>query len=208
MPPTHDAGVVHIDIPLRPDALVAAWRPDSRRLVLPTHETVRVQQRVAARITAVGVGVGATITGRVASVSRQGSAFRIELAPDETRVRAVERLLAVAGGQKVVYETRAPRFLATMPAVVHGPEGSTYMTTFSVSEKGCGLAWSGSVPAIGAPMDVRLGAGNRAANLRSVVCWTTRCGRTATVGLRFVAGAQNAWAMMLADVKRSGAPPA
>jgi hypothetical protein len=199
--------VVALEIPLRPEELVGAWRPDSRCLVLPTREPLRLQQRVAARITAVGLGVAATITGRVASASRHGDRYRIELVPDETRVRAMERLLAVARGEPVDYRTRAPRFLATMPAVVHRPPGGpTYMTTFSVSENGCGLAWSGPAPAVGAPLDVRLGAGSRAVSFRSVVCWTAHSGRTTTVGLRFLAGPTNAWVLMLTDVKCSGAP--
>jgi hypothetical protein len=145
----------------------------------------------------------------VVSVSRDGSLYRVDVVPDDTRLLAVQQLLAAARGEAAVeYETRAPRFLATVPAVVHGPGGATYMNTFSVSEKGCALAWSGPVPAVGVPVDVRLGAGSRAANLRSVVCWTAKTGGTATVGLRFVAGAQNVWAMMLTDVKLSGAPPA
>jgi hypothetical protein len=208
MTPSPHAEVAAVDIPLRPDELAGAWRPDSRRLVLPTREPLRRQQRVAARISAVGLGVAATITGRVASASRLGNVYRIELVPDETRVRAVERLMAVASGAPVDYQTRAPRFLATMPVVIHGPGGSTYMTTFSVSENGCGLAWTGPIPALGAPMDVRLGAGNRAASFCGVVCWTAQSGRTATVGVRFLAGAKNAWAMMLAEMKHSGAPPA
>jgi hypothetical protein len=200
--------VVPIDVSLRPDELIGAWRPDSRLLLLPTREPLRLQQRVAARISAVGVGVSVTITGRVVSASRHGNLYRIELVPDDTRVRAVERLLAVSRGEVVDYPNRVPRFLAAMPAVVHGPGGPTYMTTFSVSEKGCGLAWSGPVPAVGASMDVRLGAGRRVATFRSVVCWTARSGRTSMVGVRFVAGARNDWAMMLTDVRRSGAPPA
>jgi hypothetical protein len=202
---TPHAGVVAVDVPFRPDELAAAWRPETRRLLLPTRESLRLQQRVAAHISAVGLGVAATITGRVASASRHGSLYRIELVPDDIRLRALERLLSIARGQAVQYQTRAPRFLATIPAVVHG---RTYMNTFSVSENGCGLAWSGPVPAVGVPVDVRLGAGSRTAMFRSVVCWTALSGRTPTVGLRFLSGPTNAWAMMLTDVRRSGAPPA
>jgi hypothetical protein len=206
MPPTPHSGVYPVDIRLRPDELIGAWRPDSRRLLLNTREPLRLQQRVAARITAVGLGVAATITGRVVSASRHGDLHRIELVPDEMRLRAVERLLSVARGEPVEYQARAPRFLASMPAVVHGPGGPTYMTTFSVSERGCGLAWTGPVPAVGLLMDVRIGAGNGAATFRSVVCWTAQSGRTATVGVRFVAGAMNAWASLLTDARLSGAP--
>jgi hypothetical protein len=206
MPPTPHSGVYPVDIRLRPDELIGAWRPDSRRLLLNTREPLRLQQRVAARITAVGLGVAATITGRVVSASRHGDLHRIELVPDEMRLRAVERLLSVARGEPVEYQARAPRFLASMPAVVHGPGGPTYMTTFSVSERGCGLAWTGPVPAVGLLMDVRIGAGNGAATFRSVVCWTAQSGRNATVGVRFVAGAMNAWASLLTDARLSGAP--
>lgn len=206
MPPPPHAGVVSIDVLLRPDELLGAWRPDTRRLLLPTREPLRLDQCVAARITLVGLGVAATITGRVSSGSRHGHLHRIELVPDELRARALERLVSVARGQPVEYQTRAPRFVATLPVVVHGPAGSTYMTTFSVSASGCALAWSGSVPAVGAPIDVRLGAGNRAAIVRGVVCWAARSGRSNTVGVRFLAGAKGAWEAMFTDVRLSGAP--
>jgi PilZ domain-containing protein len=125
------------------------------------------------------------------------------------RLRALERLVAVARGERVAYQPRAPRLLATIPAVVHGPAGPIYMTTFSVSENGCGLAWSGPVAAVtGAELDLRLGAGSRAVTFRGVVCWTARSGNADTVGVRFVAGAKHAWTMMLGEAQRSGAPPA
>jgi hypothetical protein len=206
MPPTSQPGMSLVDLSLRPDELIAAWRPDSRRLLLPAREPLRLQQRVAARISLAGRGVAATITGRVLSCGPHGTLHRIELALDEARIRATERLLAIARGEPIQYQLRVPRFLATLPAVVYGPAGPTYMNTFSVSEKGCGLAWSGPVPPVGVPMDVRLGAGNRAAIFRSVICWTAQTGRTATVGMRFLQGAGNAWATMIGEVKRSGAP--
>ena len=206
MPPSLHAPLVPVDIPVRLDELVGAWRPESRRLVLPTRAPFRLQQRIAARISAVGIGVAATITGRVVSASRNGNVHRIELVPDEARVRAVERLMEVAHGHKVAYQTRAPRFLATLPAVVYGPVPPTYMTTFSVSENGCGLLWTGAVPTVGVSMEVRLGVATWAAIFRSIVCWTGRSGHAATAGIRFVDGARNAWAMILTDVKRSGAP--
>ena len=209
MSPSLHEGVVSIDLALRPDELVGAWRTDSRRLVLQTREPLRVRPRVAARITAIGRGVAATITGRVASVSRHDDVHRIEVVPDEIRLRALECLLAVARGEAVEHQPRIPRLLATIPAVVQGPAGSNYMTTFSVSENGCGLAWSGPVPAaIGSRLGIRLGAGSQAITVHGVVCWTARSGSTATVGVRFEAGARSAWASMLTQARRSGAPPA
>ena len=208
MPPSPSGPVPILEIPLRPEELTVAWRPDTRRMLFSTNEPIRPQQRVAARVSAVGMGVAATITGRVASARRQGSLLRVELVPDETRVRAVERLLEVARGESVDYRARSPRFLAAMPAVIYGIGGPTYMTTFSVSQNGCGLAWSGTVPTVGVPMEVRLGAGRLVASFCGEVCWTARSGRAATVGVRFLAGEQNAWASILGDLRRSGAPPA
>lgn len=198
--------VVPVHVALEPHELVGAWRAESRRFLLATREPLRLQQRVAARITAVGLGVAATITGRVASASRHGDLYRIELVPDEARLRAVEKLLAIARGEPVDYKPRAPRFLATMPAFVYGAGGPTYMTTFSVSERGCGLVWSGPVPPVGTPLDIRLGAGTRAAAFHAVVCWSAQSGRSASVGVRFVAGAASVWTTMVTDVRRSGAP--
>jgi hypothetical protein len=208
MLPTRHGGVVPVEIPLRPDELVGAWRPDSRRLLLATREPLKLGQRVAARITAIGRGAAATITGRVVSSTRVGAEFLIELVPDETRMRALERLLAIARGEPVAYRARAPRYLAAVPAVVRGPAGPIYMNTFSVSERGCGLAWSGPVPAIGVAMEVRLGAGSQAATFRGIVCWTAQSGRAAEVGVRFERGAQGVWSTILADLRSSGAPPA
>ncbi len=197
-----------MEVRLRPDDLLAAWRADSRRLVLRTGEPLRARQRVAARIV-VRPEVAATITGRVASAARHGDAHQIELVPDDTRLRALERLLSVARGEPVHDQPRLPRLLLAIPAIVHGSAGPTYMTTYSLSENGCGLAWSGSPPAaVGAQLDIRLGAGSRAIVFRSVVCWTARSGSTTTVGVRFVSGAREAWTMMLHQAKLSGAHPA
>ncbi len=209
MPPPPSASVLSLDVRLHHDELLAAWRADSRRLVIETRSAVPVRQRVAARITLVGRSAAATITGRVTSASRHEKTHRIELAPDEMRQRALERLLAIARGEAYEYRTRIPRLLATIPAVVLGPAGPIYMTTFSVSQDGCGLTWSGSEPAtVGSKVDVRLGAGTRAVTFRSVVCWTARAGSTNTVGLRFIAGAKDGWSTLLAEAQLSGAPPA
>ncbi len=199
-------GVVPIEVPLHPRDLLRAWQPESRRLLLPAPGPLRVQQRVAARISAVGLGAAATITGRVVGAAGAGGFHVFELAPDDVRLRAVERLVEIARGEVVEYQPRAPRFLAALPAVVRGPGGTTYMNTFSVSEHGCGLAWSGPVPEVGAAVDVRLGVGKLAASFRGVVASAARAGQSTSVGVRFESGARAAWAMMLADLERSGAP--
>ena len=208
MPPPTTAGLAAVEVPLRPDELIQAWRPEQRRLSLTLRDPQQRGQRLAARVRAVGLGVEATITGRILSARRERDGVRIELAPDDTRIRALERLVAIAGGKPVAYQLRAPRYLVSLPAVVYDHRGPIYMTTFAVSAHGCGLAWSGALPDVGAPMEIRLGAGNRVASFCGEICWTAPCSRAPTVGVRFAAGERSAWDRILAELKRAGAPPA
>jgi hypothetical protein len=208
MPTPSNPGVIAVEVLLRPAELIAAWRPETRRLVLPFREPLPRGRRVQARIGAVGLGVAATITGRVVSARRHPEGFGVELEPEVVRVQALERLVAIAAGAPVAYQPRAPRFLAALPAVVYGPRGPTYMTTFAVSDNGCGLAWSGPIPDVGAPMEIRLGAGREVASFCAEVRWTAPAGLAPTVGVHFAAGERSAWARMLDALKRSGAPPA
>ena len=206
MSPVSTTGLARVAVSLRPEDLIAAWRPDAGCLVLTLGEPLRLQQRVVARVTVVGLGVAATVTGRVVSSSRHGDLYRLEIAPDEMRHLALQKLVAIAKGEPVDYQNRSPRFLAALPAVVQGAQGTHYRTTFSVSVQGCGLAWSGPVPKVGDPLEVRVGAGSRAASFRSVVCWTSETGRSPSVGVRFLAGPQRVWASVIAEVEGSGAP--
>lgn len=208
MPPPPNAGVLTLDLALRPHELMAAWRPATRSLALVVREPVQKRRKVQARIGVLGLGVAATITGRAASARPGPLGYALELEPDVTRVRALERLVEVASGARVAYQPRAPRLLATVPAVVDGRAGPTYMATFSVSENGCGIAWSGPLPELGVPMEVHLGSGSLVASFCGEVCWTAPSGRAPTVGVQFAAGDRGTWAAILDGLKRSGAPPA
>jgi len=83
MSPVSTTGLARVAVSLRPEDLIAAWRPDAGCLVLTLGEPLRLQQRVVARVTVVGLGVAATVTGRVVSSSRHGDLHRVEIAPDE-----------------------------------------------------------------------------------------------------------------------------
>jgi hypothetical protein len=96
--------------------------------------------------------------------------------------------------------------LFVIPPRVHTFGGPHAGGRLSVSAKGCGIAWSRPVPAIGEPLHVRLGAGSQTATFRSVVCWTAQAGRAPTIGLRFVDGPRGAWASLLTVLEGSGAP--
>jgi hypothetical protein len=208
MPSPSPADVLALDLPFRPYELLAAWRPASRSLAVVVQQPVRQGQPVQARISVLGLGVSATITGRAARVREHPVGYEVELAPDDTRVRALERLAEVASGERVDYKVRAPRYLAEVPAVVHGARGPTLMSTFAVSENGCGLAWSGPMPEVGVPMDIRLEAGDRMASFCGEVRWTATAGRVPTVGVQFAAGDRKVWAQIIAALKAAGAPPA
>jgi hypothetical protein len=202
-------GIVDLDLALRPYELMGAWRRETRSLLLVVREPVEKRQRIQARINLLGLGVAATITGRARAARPHPVGVELELEPDDTRLRALERLVEIACGERVApYRQRAPRLLASVPAVIFGREGPTYMATFSVSTNGCGLAWTGSLPDIGAPMDIRLGAGSQFASFCGEVCWIAPSTRAPTVGLQFAAGDRRAWAKILADLQRAGAPPA
>jgi hypothetical protein len=205
---TSTPGTVELDLVLRPYELIAAWRPASRTLSLVVREPVAKRQRVHARISILGTGVAATITGRATSVRPHPVGVEADVEPDDVRLRAMERLVAIAGGERVAYQPRAPRLLASVPAVVESLRGPMLMSTFSVSTDGCGLAWSGPIPDIGSPMEIRLGAGKVVASFCGEVCWTAPSGRAPTVGLQFAAGDRRTWARILADLQRAGAPPA
>ena len=72
--------------------------------------------------------------------------------------------------------------------MVQSMDAHTYMTTFSLSKGGCGLAWSGPRPKLGTVVNVRLVGGKTAASLRAMICWVNVLNRAIRVGVRFVSG--------------------
>lgn len=90
--------------------------------------------------------------------------------------------------------------------MVQSAELNSYMTTFSLSRGGCGLAWSGPRPRHGTILTVRLGGGRTAASLRAMVCWERQLNKIAMhVGVRFIAGDDAKLAALLAGAcARSG----
>lgn len=193
-----------VEISLHPRALVSAWRPDARVLVLPVQARVPARRRVEARIRVAGLDVSATITGRVVSAAR-GAGPRIEVEPDEARLDALERLVAAASGAP----SRPARLVAAILAVVHGPSGPTRTVTQNVSARGCRLAWTGAAPRPGTPVATRLGYGTVAATLYGEFRWATAGGGAPpAAGLCFHGGELDALERMLATLRHQGAPAA
>ena len=203
------AGALTLDLALRPYELMAAWRPATRNLALVVPDRVQLRQPVQARIRVLGLGVGATILGHAVRALAHPFGSELELEPDELRVRTLERLVEVAAGARVAYHDRAPRFLAEVPAAVLRLRHAVRVSTFAVSEGGCGIAWTGpAMPEAGTRLDVQLGGGERVARFEGQVAWTSSVGRAPALGLRFLSGDRATWSRMVADLQRAGAPPA
>lgn len=88
-------------------------------------------------------------------------------------------------GRTTPWQPRARRLRVHLPALVLWPAGAAEMTVHSLSEGGCGLAWRGAAPRLGAPLGVQLGDGPGAVALRARVCWVREDGRGLRVGAQF-----------------------
>jgi len=167
---------------------------------------------VAARIQLIDRPTSALVTGTAVGVQGAPRGHVIVLVPDDERLAAVELLLASARGQSVPFQHRAERFLAQLPVVVAAQQGGELlMTTRTISAGGCGLAWSGPPPAVGDPVVLRFGVGQRAATFEGTVCWRAEARmRSVLVGVRFAPAraSPGAWSRVQEAVARLGALPA
>jgi hypothetical protein len=195
-------------IEMSPAQLLDAWHQDTGRLLVPSPRPPALRAKAAVRIRLQGKPVSITVVGTVVSVHRSGEHHRIELAPDADGQRAVRLLAAAARGETVRIQPRAPRYLARLPVFVDWEGAKVYLATFSVSENGCGLVWSGSLPSVGQALALRFGAGSRQAEFRGVVCWTRTARPNSTVGVRLVGtrGTAVFWEALLGDARRTGLP--
>jgi hypothetical protein len=207
--PTSKPVVLVVERTLEPREVVAGWRPAARTLSLSVREPVRNRQRVQARISLVGLDVSATVTGRARAVRHHSAGAELELELDPFHERVLDWLVEVARGARVDFQRRAPRYEARVPAVVYPDALATFMTTVTVSEQGCALAWTGPMPDLGAPVELRLGSGRGSARFCAEVRWTAFWRGAPGVGLRFAGGDHAAWTRLLDALRRRGdAPPA
>jgi hypothetical protein len=195
---------------LKPAEMLAAWDPEAQRLHLRAPSSVAPGDRATFCIELVGSQVLASVAGAVLGVVRDGGSLEIELAPDGESRGAVRMLLAAARGERVPFSRRPPRYLIRLPATVSFRDTSRVLaTTESVSEGGCGLAWSGRPPEVGRVLRVRLEGGPRPAENQGAVCWSTVAPAQSLAGVQFAGSrAPAAWSAFVAAVARSGAPQA
>lgn len=197
------------NVVLEPPEMLGAWRAETARLLLPTIAAPPVRQKAAVRIQLAGRPVAATVVGTVVSAHGDGRLHRIELAPDADSLGAVRLLLAAARGEPVPFLKRSMRYLVRLPVVVAAGGSDLYMTTYCISEGGCGLKWSGPLPSVGQELGIRLATGARVEGVRGTVCWLNPSGPSANAGVRLELGSTaGAWGRMFAEVARSGAPVA
>ncbi len=111
---------------------------------------------------------------------------------------------ALPPGRTTPWQPRARRLRVALPALVLWPSGAAEMTVHSLSEGGCGLAWLGLPPRLGAPLGVQLGDGPAAVALRARVCWVRDDGRGLRVGAQFAGpgGTPDDLAALLARLER------
>ena len=182
-------------------SLPAAWRGEEGRLVVPAGAAAAAGQRASLEMTGVG-DAPLWVNGVVAEARRAPAGWELEVKVDDEGRALVARLLGWIQGAGERPRARAPRLQVSLPAVVSGHSGAIYMTAYSLSRGGCGLAWSGAAPRIGDALWVRLGSGTVAVSMRGMVCWTREGQGGKKVGLRFVGGQQSELSELLSRVKR------
>jgi len=179
------------EIPIEAEQLPLAWRAADGHLVVTVKKPVRLGRRAAVKVSGPGT-VMAPLTGAITDVQALGNEFTVEIKVDEDQRSALKYILKSLVTGVDVPKARASRYRLTLPAVVSSQEHNTYMTTFSISRGGCGLAWSGAPPPLGGLLQVRLGSGRAAVTLRAQVCWVKELLGRHTVGVRFAAGQEAA----------------
>ena len=182
-------------------SLLAAWRAEESRLLVPAAAAATAGRRVSLEV----IGVNddpLSVSGVVSTARRTQAGWELAVDVDEEGRALVARVLRWLEGGGERPRARAPRLQVSLPVVVSGSSGATYMMAYSLSRGGCGLAWSGPAPRLGDALWVRLGSGARAVSMRGMVCWTRDGQGGRRVGLRFVGGQQPELSELLARVKR------
>ncbi len=195
------APVPPVALTLEASRLPSAWKAGEGCLLLAARAPAEREQRAVVSVTGIGDGALA-VGGEVVGVRIVASGLEIAVEPDEEGRALVARILGwlEAGGERP--RARAPRHRVAIPATVSSRSGNTYMTTFSLSRGGCGLAWSGPFPRLGDVLWVRLGSAAGGVAMRGMVCWTKGEGDGRRVGIRFVGGQDSELAALLAKARR------
>lgn len=201
--------MVSTEVHLSPQEWLARCRRGGARLLLEVKRAPRLNERLAIRVRLDHAPVAVTVVGTAASVNRDGDGYRIELAPDADSAPRIRALTAAAQGAPTRFLERAVRYLVKMPVMVGWRGAQVCASTLSVSSGGCAIRWTGPLPGVGEPLQLRFGAGARAAGLRGLVCWRDASAAASTAGIRFLLGGTPVeLSALLAEMELSGAPRA
>ncbi len=168
-------------------SLAEAWRPAERLVLVPADGAVGPGRRVALKLQG-DVGVTAPVLGTVTGVRGPEGARVAEVRVDADGAAILRRVVDYLQGQSTQPKARAPRYRVALPAVVATPTAHLLLKTTTISVGGCGLLWNASRPASGTYLELRLGAGSRAAQLRGRICWVRPEQTGFRVGVKFLAG--------------------
>jgi hypothetical protein len=184
-------------------AIATSWRPAVGLLDLKAHAPVGKGARVMVLVT--GAGAPVEIHGAVRAATPGPQAHALEIAVDPDGQALLARLASALRGEGPLPRQRAQRYRVSIPVVVTGQGGAAFMTATSLSEGGCGLAWSGTPPRLGAGLLVRLGSGPRAVTVRAMTCWVRPAAKGLRVGLKFLhdPAARAGLAALIDEAKRS-----
>jgi hypothetical protein len=200
-----------VSINLEPTQFLAGWRNDGRSLFLPVLSEARVGDEVAVRVGIFGQTIRATVFGKVAAVRKVGRPALppgVELTLDPASVPAVGFLAMAARGEPVSFRQRSPRFNVERRLTAVYAKVDVEATTTNISEGGCALRWSGTLPLVGDVVRLELGGGLFSPSARAVVCWTQAPAASEPfLGVRVITEgrAGRAWRSLVAQVARSGA---
>jgi len=202
-PPTEAAPTQAVRLLLEATQLATAWRAGEQRLDVPALVPVARGERVVVRIASTMLGVDLDVPGEAVALSQAGGDRIADVKPDAEHVPVLLRLLAGLRGDEPMPCKRAPRYRVALPAVVSSQHGTVFMTAVTLSAGGCGLAWSGPAPRIGAGVHLRLGSGPRSASFRAMVRWARQDDKGLRVGVRFLSGEGPSLTQLLAEAQRA-----
>ena len=126
-----------IALNIEPHHYLAGWRAEAGSLFLPALSESRVGEHVVARIGLFGQPVRATIYGKVAMVRRVGRPSLppgVEIHLDRASVPAARYLAAVASGEPLSFQVRAPRYALERAVLVTARRTTVQARTLTLSE--------------------------------------------------------------------------
>jgi hypothetical protein len=198
-----------IALNIEPHHYLAGWRAEAGSLFLPALSESRVGEQVVARVGLFGQPVRATVYGKVAMVRRVGRPSLppgVEIHLDPASIPAARYLAAVASGEPLTFQVRAPRYALERTMLVTARRTTIQARTLTLSEGGCSIAWpDGEPPSPGELVSLRITNGFLAPTTEAVVAWTGEEAPGQVFGVRIIAEGRGgrAWRGLVEEAARA-----